>query len=105
MVSNPANRAHRSGNLTSESKSDFGAQGKIFKVHFRNVDKPLPRFVETYVDDGYMDMYQVMKVMHEVGFSGVAIPDHVPSMVGERTGSAYTLAFMRAYLQRAVAEA
>jgi len=88
-----------------ETLRHFGAQGKIFKVHFRNVDKPLPHFVETYVDDGYMDMYQVMKVMHEVGFSGVAIPDHVPSMVGERTGSAYTLAFMRAYLQRAVEEA
>jgi hypothetical protein len=43
--------------------------------------------------------------MHKVGFRGVAIPDHVPSMVGERSGTAYTIAFMQAYLQRAVEEA
>lgn len=93
------------GRNALESIQHFGEQGKIFKVHFRNVDKPLPHFVETYVDDGYMDMYQVMKAMHKVGFRGVAIPDHVPSMVGERSGTAYTIAFMQAYLQRAVEEA
>ena len=83
----------------------FGERRKIFKVHLRNVDKPLPHFVETFLDDGYMDMYQVMKVMHKVGFRGVAIPDQVPSMVGERSGTAYIIAFMQAYLQRAVEEA
>ncbi len=40
---------------------DFGGRGKIFEVHFRNVSSPLPHFVETFPDDGYMDMYQVMK--------------------------------------------
>ena len=38
---------------------DFGGRGKIFEVHFRNVSSPLPHFVETFPDDGYMDMYQV----------------------------------------------
>ena len=41
-----------------ESIVDFGGQGRIFKVHFRNVNAPLPHFVETFVDDGYMDMYE-----------------------------------------------
>ena len=79
----------------------FGERNKIFKVHFRNVDTPLPHFVETFLDDGYMDMYQVMKALREVGFKGVAIPDHIPAMVGGRTGTAYTIGYMKALLQRA----
>ena len=80
----------------------FGQRDKIFKVHFRNVDKPLPHFVETFVDDGYMDMYKVMKVLREVGFKGVAIPDHIPQMADDpRLGTAYTIAYMKAMVQRA----
>jgi mannonate dehydratase len=85
-----------------ESIRHFGAQGKIFKVHFRNVDQPLPHFVETFVDDGYQDMYQVMKTLREVGFNGVAIPDHIPSMAGgPRVGTAYTIGTMNALVKRA----
>jgi len=39
--------------------------GKLFKVHFRNVHAPLPHFVETFVDNGYMDMYKVMKALRD----------------------------------------
>nr|MBC8231124.1 mannonate dehydratase [bacterium] len=56
----------------------FGGMGKLFKVHFRNVNEPLPHFVETFLDNGYMDMYKVMKALREVNFKGVAIPDHIP---------------------------
>ena len=34
----------------------FLAEKRLFKVHFRNVDAPLPHFVETFIDDGYQDM-------------------------------------------------
>ena len=90
------------GKNVLESIRYFGERDKIFKVHFRNVDKPLPRFVETFVDDGYMDMYQVMKVMRVVKFKGVAIPDHVPQMTDDgRVGTAYTIAYMNALAKRA----
>ena len=89
-----------------ESIRYFGERKKIFKVHFRTVDQPLPHFVETFVDDGYVDMYQVMKVMREVGFRGVAIPDHIPRMAGDhRVGTAYTIAYMKALVERANEEA
>ena len=45
---------------------DFGSRGKIFAVHFRNVSSPLPRFHETFQDDGYLDMYEVMKAFRKV---------------------------------------
>ena len=79
----------------------FGGQGKIFKVHFRNVDRPLPHFVETFLDDGYMDMHKVMKALGEAGFDGVSIPDHIPRMSDDhRVGTAYTIAYMKALMER-----
>ena len=84
----------------------FGRQGKIFKVHFRNVSQPLPHFIETFVDDGYMDMYRVIRALQEVDFRGVVIADHIPAMVGgPRAGTAYSIGYMRALIERVQAEA
>jgi mannonate dehydratase len=53
-----------------------------------------------------MDMYKVMKALREVHFDGVEIPDHIPEMIGgPRAGTAYSIAYMQALLQRANAEA
>ncbi|MCC6628612.1 MAG: mannonate dehydratase [Chloroflexi bacterium] len=83
----------------------FGERKKLFKVHFRNIDRPLPHFVETFVDNGIQDMYQIMKAMQEVGFRGVAIPDHVPRMGDDpRLGTAFTIGYMMALRQRAEEE-
>jgi mannonate dehydratase len=83
----------------------FGERRKLFKVHFRNVSAPLSHFVETFIDNGYMDMYKVMKALREVDFDGVVIPDHIPEMIGgPRAGTAYSIAYMKALLQRANAE-
>jgi mannonate dehydratase len=93
------------GNGVLESIRYFAEQGRLFKVHFRNVTAPLPHFVETFVDDGYMDMYKVMRELVEVGFTGVAIADHIPLMGGDRRlGTAYTIGYMKALLHRAKAE-
>ena len=84
---------------------DFGRRGKIFDVHFRNVSAALPHFVETFPDDGYLDMYRVMRDLRSVGFNGAMEPDHVPQLVGDKgirpAGTAYCIACMRSYLRRA----
>ncbi len=99
----------------------FGSQKKLFKVHFRNVSAPLPHFVETLLDDGYYDMYKVMKAMVEVGFDGIAIPDHIPLLgvspgtrdtsrgggTGEyrpSAGLAHSIAYMNALLNAVKSE-
>jgi len=75
----------------------FSRQGKLFKVHFRNIDRPLPHFVETFLDNGYMDMGAVMQALDQSGFDGVAIPDNIPHMDGDaRLGAAYTIGYMKA---------
>ena len=83
---------------------DFGARGKIFAVHFRNVSSPLPRFHETFQDDGYLDMYRVMKALRKARCTASLIPDHYPGFTGDvnhRIAEAYSIAYMRALLQRA----
>jgi mannonate dehydratase len=72
----------------------FGPRKKIFKVHFRNVDQPLPRFQETFIDNGYIDMRRVMNLLHEVKFDGVMIPDHVPEP--SPASNAWAIGYMRA---------
>ena len=83
----------------------FGAS-KIWKIHFRNVSAPLPHFVETFMDNGYYDMWRIMKALRDVNFDGIMILDHSPMMVGESyTQTAYGVAYMKALLNRANAEA
>jgi mannonate dehydratase len=83
----------------------FGPE-KIWKIHFRNVSAPLPHFVETFMDNGYYDMSQIMKALVEVRFDGIVILDHTPEVVGGHyPEQAYGFAYMKALMNRALAEA
>ncbi|WP_432826017.1 mannonate dehydratase [Dactylosporangium sp. CA-092794] len=61
---------------------EFGP--RIRFVHFRNVRGTASDFVETFHDDGQLDMLECMRAYQEVGFDGPLRPDHVPTMAGER---------------------
>lgn len=83
----------------------FGAQ-KIWKIHFRNVTAPLPHFIETFMDNGYYDMYKIMKALRDVSYDGIVILDHTPTLVGgSNAQTAYGFAYMKALLNRANASA
>jgi mannonate dehydratase len=81
----------------------FGKRNKIFKVHFRNVNQPLPHFTETFLDDGYADMYKIMKALKDVDFDGVLIADHIPSMVYPQVGTAFSIGYMKGLVERVYA--
>ena len=98
--------------LTSKDPEEmiryFGPQ-KIWKIHFRNVSAPLPRFVETFMDNGYYDMYKIMKALRDVNFDGIVILDHTPQLAGKPEAGAsaelaYGFAYMKALYYRANAE-
>jgi mannonate dehydratase len=75
----------------------FAKMGKLWKIHFRNVTAPIPDFVETYIDNGYTDMWKVMKTLVDVDFRGNLIADHVPGMAGGRqSGWSYSMGYIRA---------
>src|ERR1043165_55561 len=82
-----------------EAARAFAKMDKLWKIHFRNVTGPIPRFVETFVDDGYTDMLKLMKTLYEVDFRGALIADHVPTMVGgPRAGWAYSIGYIKGLL-------
>ncbi len=82
----------------------FGGKGRIFKVHFRNVSSPLPKFHETFIDEGYLDMYEVMKALEAVKFTGIVIPDHVPGGGFPNVNNSYTVGYIKALRDRAAKE-
>ena len=80
----------------------FGERDKIFNVHFRNIKGGFLNFVETFPDEGDVDMYEAMRVYKEVGYPYMIMPDHVPQISGpepRRVGFAYTYGYIHAALQ------
>jgi len=61
----------------------FGERDDIVFVHFRDVVGTVPKFHETFVDEGNFDTVGAVRALHDVGFDGVVIPDHVPQMEGD----------------------
>jgi mannonate dehydratase len=52
-------------------------------VHARNVRGTATHFVETWHDNGEIDMVAVFAALRETGYTGSVRPDHAPSMAGE----------------------
>jgi mannonate dehydratase len=84
---------------------DFGGRKKLFDIDFRNVSSPLPVFHETFPDEGYTDMYKVLRTLREVKYNHGIVPDHIPQLAGDgpekRAGLAYCIACMKQWLKRA----
>lgn len=81
----------------------FVSLRKISYVHFRNVRGVVPKFEETFIDDGKVDMLEAMRAYKECDFDGVLIVDHTPRIVGDtrwgHRGRAYAIGYMKALLK------
>ncbi|MGE5551738.1 MAG: mannonate dehydratase [Bacteroidota bacterium] len=66
-----------------ETARYFAGRKKIFFIHFRNIIGDNAKFVETFHDEGQINMYEAMKCYLELGFDGLIRPDHAPTMEGE----------------------
>ncbi len=81
----------------------FGAQGKLFFAHFRNLRGLATNFTEAFHDDGDTDMFAAMRAYYDVGFEGPMRPDHVPTLEGDTNarpgyslwGRLYAIGYMR----------
>jgi mannonate dehydratase len=76
----------------------FGARGKLFNVHFRNIRGRRLDFMEVFPDEGAMDMARSLAVYHEVGYPYMVMPDHVPRIDG-RDPSGTAFAFCYGYIR------
>ena len=85
---------------------EFVKRDKVIMVHFRNVSSDMPYFEETLLEDGYMDMYKLMKHFIRCGYNGYINVDHVPAFAvgGKDAAFAYSIGYMKALLKCAEAE-
>jgi len=76
----------------------FGSRGRIFNVHFRNIKGGFGSFQETFPDNGDVDFIKAARVYKEVGYDGMLMPDHVPTIQGD-TGKSQAFAYCFGYIQ------
>jgi len=77
---------------------------RIGYIHFRNVRGKVPNYVETFIDDGDIDMAEIIRILRDEKFDGVLIPDHTPELecgAPWHAGMAYALGYMRALVNNA----
>jgi mannonate dehydratase len=85
-----------------EAVEQYSRQRRIGYVHLRNIASKAPHYRETFIDDGDVDMLKAMRVYKEVGFDGMMMPDHVPSIEGD-TGNQQGFAFALGYIKALIA--
>jgi len=85
-----------------DALDQYSRQGKLAYVHLRNVTGKVPRYRETFIDDGDIDVLRVLRILRKNHFDGALIPDHTPQMTCDapwHAGMAYALGYIRAASQ------
>ncbi len=80
-------------------------RGKVAQIHFRNIRGKRNDFMETYIDEGDVDMSDCVRVLRDTGWVGSLLPDHVPDVMNNpgdpRKLRSYAFAF--GYIQGLIA--
>ena len=83
----------------------FAPKGRIFYVHFRDVQGTVPDFVECFIGEGNFDPGEAMLLLKQNGFTGFLLDDHVPQMDGDtpwnHRGRAHAIGYMQGLLSMA----
>lgn len=86
----------------------FVEQDKVLAVHFRNLSAPMPYFEEVLLEDGYADMYPIMKEFVRCGYDGLISVDHashgIPEFGGMAGAYGYSTGYMKGLLAAAESE-
>jgi mannonate dehydratase len=77
----------------------IGGRGRIHHVHFRNVRGRVPRYVETFIDEGDIDMLEAMRAYRAVGYTGAIVSDHTPQLTGDLPGGKMGRSFSHGYIR------
>lgn len=82
-----------------ETVRKIARRDRIGYIHFRNVKGKVPNYYEAFIDEGDIDIVEVIRILREENFEGVLIPDHTPELecaAPWHAGMAYALGYMRA---------
>lgn len=81
----------------------FGPKGRIFYVHFRDVQGTVPDFIECFIGEGNFNPAEAMSLLRKSGFDGFLLDDHVPQMDDDtdwnHRGRAHAIGYMQGLLR------
>ncbi len=80
----------------------FGERKKLFLIHYRNIIGKRYKFYETFPDEGDLDMYKIMKVLRDVEYPYMIMPDHAPTHPDDperRQAFAFCIGYIKAMIQ------
>jgi mannonate dehydratase len=126
IVDSPANGITFDCGVTREMGNDpvevcryFGERDRISHVHYRNVRvrAPYEKYTEVFIDEGQIDMFEVMKELVRQKYPRLLYPEHPRALDWDRerpgfrsnypgggsyTGYAFNVGYTRAMLQAAL---
>ena len=76
----------------------FSKEKRIGYIHFRNVKGKVPNYIEAFVDEGDIDMVNIIKILKKNNYQGVIIPDHTPALECNapwHAGMAYAMGYIK----------
>lgn len=85
----------------------FGRQNKIAYVHLRNVRGTLPAkggYEEVFIDEGDLNLKDVLRALKNVGYDGVVDFDHVMGVSGDTPLAQQYVAFAVGYIRGLLTE-
>lgn len=99
-------RAEAGGSaIVMDEINNYGRKGRIFMVHLRNVRGSLATadgFEEVLLDDGDMNVFNIVRELDRVRFDGCLNADHIPSLEGDQDhlsqGLSYSIGYIKALL-------
>ena len=80
----------------------FSKEDRIGYIHFRNVKGKVPNYIEAFVDEGDINMVNIIKILKKNNYKGVIIPDHTPALNCDapwHAGMAYAVGYIKALMQ------
>jgi len=89
----------RGGAGVLEAMEFFASRGKLFYVHFRDVQGAADNFQECFLGEGNVDTVEAMLTLKRNGFTGFLIDDHVPHMVDDTNWGHRGRALATGYIQ------
>lgn len=80
----------------------FGPKGRIFYIHFRDVQGTVPNFAECFIGEGNYNAAETMLLLKRNGFTGFLLDDHVPHVIDDshwgHRGRAHAIGYMQGLL-------
>jgi mannonate dehydratase len=99
---------HDPGREIADVVRYFGERDKLFMIHFRNIRGRRGDFQEVYPDNGDMDMVALMRLLRDVGYEHLIMPDHMPRHADDPDGRqafAYGYGYIKGLIQCVSSEA